>query len=89
MKIFRLNRHEDVHGNSGTGVVAIGVIYPNGKVSMSWRTDLATVVIADSITVIEQLHGHNGKTEIEYFKMSKPMEKALEEFVSGDKKDKE
>jgi hypothetical protein len=87
MKIFRLNRLEDIHGNSGTGIVAVGVIYPNGKVAMSWRTDLATVVIADSITVIEELHGHNGRTQIEYLELSKPMQKKLEEFINGKEKD--
>ena len=84
MKIFRLNRKEDIHGNSGTGVVALGVVFPNGKVAMAWRTDLATVTIADSITVIEELHGHNGKTVIEYFDFSKQTKIKLEDFVNGE-----
>jgi len=85
IKIFRLHRHEDVHGNSGTGPsVAIGVIWPNGKVALVWRTEVTSTTIFDSISNVEELHSHGGKTTIEYFEMSKPMMKALEAFIDGE-----
>lgn len=89
MKIFRLNRKEDIHGHSGEGPsVAIGVIYPNGKVTMVWRTEITSTTVFDSISNVEELHSHGGKTTIEYFKMSKNMEKALEAFIDGEEEKK-
>jgi len=43
MKKFYLLRHEDVHNNSGTGIVAEGVIFDNGMGAMTWLTDEPTV----------------------------------------------
>ena len=67
MKLFYLVRDRDVSGVSGTGVVAEGVIYHNGKVSMCWRADTNSIAIYDSIQVVEEIHGHNGKTKILHF----------------------
>lgn len=66
MKTFYLNRIEDESGVSGTGKVAVGVIFPNGKCAMSWLTEYSSVAVYDSIKDVIHIHGHNGKTELIY-----------------------
>lgn len=61
---FWLQRTEDVSGVSGTGRVAEGVIFTNGKVALSWLTPTTSIVVYDSITVCEQIHGHEGRTRV-------------------------
>lgn len=83
MKIFRLNRNKDQSGVSGTGVVAIGVEFPSGKVAVTWRGEKATIEIADSISVIEGIHGHEGSTTVEFIELPPRAAKYLEEFLAG------
>lgn len=65
MRKFFLLRHEDVHNNSGVGVVAQGVQFDNGMASMTWLTDEPTVTNFNrGIRGIKRLHGHDGKTEV-------------------------
>lgn len=62
MKKFYLMRSEDVHGNSGTGVVAEGIIFDNGMAAMTWLSDIPTVTNFRRIQDVAKLHGHEGKT---------------------------
>lgn len=64
MKTFYLLRHEDVNGNSGTGVVAEGVIFDNGQAAMTWLTEFNTVTVFAKVADIKKLHSHEGKTEV-------------------------
>lgn len=64
LKKFFLLRHEDVHGNSGIGVVAVGVQLPSGKCVMEWLSEEVTETIFESAEQIVRLHSHNGKTEL-------------------------
>jgi len=65
MRKFYLLRHEDVHNNSGTGVVAEGCQFDNGIASMTWLTDEPTVTdFARGLRGVRRLHGHDGKTEV-------------------------
>ena len=64
MKTFYLLRHEDVHGNSGIGVVAEGIIFDSGMCAMTWLSDIATVTTFRRIQDVNKLHGHDGKTEV-------------------------
>jgi len=63
MRTFYLYRHEDVHGNSGTGCVAEGVIFDTGKVAMTWLSRFPTLTFFDSISDVDALHSHAGRTE--------------------------
>lgn len=65
---FRLVRHEDVSGVSGTGVVAHGVQWPDGSVAVRWAVpDLPpSTAVWDDIEAVEHVHGHRGKTEVEW-----------------------
>ena len=64
LKEFHLVRIEDIHGNSGIGIVARGVILPSGRCALEWITGELTETIFESIEQIERLHGHNGRTNI-------------------------
>ena len=64
VKPFYLLRHEDISGLSGTGVVALGVEFPNGKAVMQWVSYRTSLEICESVVNIEEIHGHGGKTEV-------------------------
>ena len=48
-KIFYLNRTEDESGVSGTGRVAQGFIFDNGKVAVTWPSEHPSVTVYDNI----------------------------------------
>ena len=64
MKKFYLLRHQDVHGNSGIGVVAEGIIFDSGMGSFTWLSVIPTVTTFMKITDVIKLHSHGGLTEI-------------------------
>lgn len=65
MKTFYVLRHADISQNSGTGVVAEGVVFDNQFTAMTWLTDDPTVtVFIGGLKTVKKLHGHQGKTEI-------------------------
>ena len=64
MKVFYLNRAEDESGISGTGRVAQGFIFDNGRVAVTWLSDHPSVTIYDNIGEVHAIHGHGGKTEV-------------------------
>tara|TARA_B100001093_G_C26812003_1_gene1007979 strand:+ start:17 stop:349 length:333 start_codon:yes stop_codon:yes gene_type:complete len=65
MKIFYLKRLEDESGVSGTGRVAQGFIFDNGKVALTWLSEHPSVTIYDNIGEVHAIHSHDGKTEVE------------------------
>ena len=62
MRTFKLVRNEDFSGVSGTGEVAEGVQFSNGRCVMSWNTSTTSTAIYDSITDLVKIHGHEGRT---------------------------
>lgn len=65
IKVFYLFRKEDVSGISGIGIVALGAIFPSGKVELEWiATNHVSWGEFPNIDILKQLHGHEGKTEI-------------------------
>lgn len=67
LKTFRLVRTEDVSGVSGTGTVAMGVVFPDGHAAMRWTVgDHRSTVTWDSVESIEAVHGHGGRTTIQW-----------------------
>ena len=64
MKIFYLNITEDESGIYGTGRVAQGFIFDNGKVCVTWLSEHPSVTVYDNIGEVRAIHGHAGKTEI-------------------------
>ena len=47
MKMFYLKRGEDESGVSGTGRVAQGFIFDNGKVAVTWLSEHPSVTVYD------------------------------------------
>jgi len=53
-------------GISGTGRVAQGFVFDNGKVAVTWLSEHPSVTIYDNIGEIHAVHGHGGKTTVEF-----------------------
>lgn len=66
MRRFELYRTEDVSGTSGVGVVAEGVVFSDGSAAMHWLTALSSWAVYQSIEELAAIHGHDGRTVIEY-----------------------
>ena len=66
MRCFQLVRVEDVSGVSGTGVVAEGVQFANGRCALSWLGKFKTINIYERIEDLLAIHGHEGRTRVEW-----------------------
>lgn len=64
---FVLRRTTDVTGVSGTGVIADGVVFPDGRVATRWRDTMgvAQTCAWDRLSHVQKIHGHNGATRVE------------------------
>ena len=62
--LFVLRRTQDISGVSGTGDVADGVQWPDGRVTIRWRGDHPSTVNWDDIGDALFVHGHAGATKI-------------------------
>lgn len=65
-KLFQLVRNQDLTGVSGTGVVAWGTQYPNGKCTISWLHDLSCIGVYDTLDDLIAIHGHGGNTVVKF-----------------------
>lgn len=66
MRLFLLNRLEDETGVSGTGAVAEGIEFTDGRVAMRWTTETASTAFYNSIADVVEIHGHGGKTQVKW-----------------------
>ena len=66
MRRFVLVREHDVSGVSGVGLVAEGVRFSNGVVSLHWLRDPGAIALYDTIGDLLAVHGHNGHTEVQW-----------------------
>lgn len=64
MRTFVLERHEDVSGTSGTGIVAEGVEFTSGMIALTWLSPYHCVNVYDNIKTVELVHGHDGRTKV-------------------------
>lgn len=66
--MFQLVRHRDITGVSGTGVVANGVVWDDGKAVMRWCVDgkPRTTTFYDSMSEVIAIHGHDGATVVQW-----------------------
>lgn len=63
---FKLVRSADPSGVSGTGVVALGVQWPNGHVALHWLGDDPATAVWQSIDSVLRIHGHDGLTVVRW-----------------------
>jgi hypothetical protein len=66
LRRFLLVRTEDVSGTSGTGVVAEGVEWSDGTCGVHWLSQLACWSTYASMKVVEEVHGHDGRTVVQW-----------------------
>jgi hypothetical protein len=66
VRIFRLNRLRDDTGISGTGIIAEGVQFSDGRCVLRFITAHRSIAIYDSMADLQAIHGHGGKTVIRY-----------------------
>lgn len=64
MRRFVLNRIEDESGVSGTGIVAEGIQFSDGRCVIRWLTNVQSLAIYQNVSEVEAVHGHQGKTVI-------------------------
>lgn len=61
-RLFRLERLVDHSGVSGTGVVAHGVVWPDGTLTLRWVGDHPSTVNWANLADAKHVHGHGGDT---------------------------
>lgn len=66
MRTFKLVRREDFSGVSGTGEVAEGVEFNNGKCVMCWDTLTSSIAIYENVHDLVAIHGHEGRTFVQF-----------------------
>lgn len=67
MRTFTLERIEDETGISGTGTVAQGAEFDDGVVALRWIVgEHRSTVIWPSMTAVEAIHGHGGRTVVRW-----------------------
>lgn len=65
MRTFVLVRDSDVTGVSGTGTVAEGVEFSDGRVALRWIVGPhRSTVTWDNMEAVVEVHGHNGATQV-------------------------
>ncbi len=62
MKVYQMERDEDVSGLSGTGVVADVAEFSDGVVVLRWRGPYKSTVVFDDLATAIRVHGHDGRT---------------------------
>ncbi len=63
---FALVRHVDYTGISGVGVVAYGVVFPDGHVALRWASGHPATSLWTSMHDVIAVHGHGDATSIEW-----------------------
>lgn len=61
---FVLDRKVDISGNSGTGIVAEGVMFTGGRVVLTWFSHFNSITVFDSMEAMKKLHGHGAHTVV-------------------------
>lgn len=59
---FRMMRDVDVSGVSGTGCVAEGIVFCDGRVALRWLTETGSTTTFDSLDDCMSVHSHDGRT---------------------------
>lgn len=66
MRRFYVTRSEDLSGVSGIGRVAEGIEFADGTCVIKWISAKSSIGIYDNDKVLLSIHGHEGRTKIEY-----------------------
>jgi len=63
---FNVVRKEDATGTSGTGIVALGALFPDGTTVVQWQTHVRSVVHYGSYADALHIHGHGDNTGFQF-----------------------
>lgn len=66
MRRFELHRDNDPTEISGVGIIAEGVIWSDGTVSLRWLSKRPTTTTFNCIADVIAIHGHEGSTRVEF-----------------------
>lgn len=72
MRRFELHRKVDESGVSGVGTIAEGVEFTQGRVVLTWLAGTQGTTLFDSVDDVLKVHGHGGKTVIEWIDHDHP-----------------
>ena len=61
---FYLERDVDPSGISGTGRIAHGILFDDGRVAMRWMTDHRSTALYESLYDVYKIHAHGGQTRL-------------------------
>jgi len=61
MRRFYIQRDEDISETSGTGKVAEGIEWSNGKITLTWLSEYESYEFHQSATALEKIRTHKGK----------------------------
>lgn len=70
IRTFELHRDQDTTGVTGTGRIAVGVVFEDGTAVTHWLTEVRSTVVWHTVNVgaareaIERIHGHGGATRV-------------------------
>jgi len=64
LRRFWLYRDEDPTGVGGTGIVAEGILFSDGRAVIRWLSAISAIGLYRSLDEIRMIHGHGGKTKI-------------------------
>lgn len=74
---FVLERILDLTGVSGVGAVALGCVFPSGRVVTQWRETAevgpGSIAVYDSLDQVVAIHGHDGSTVIRFIDRPDPV----------------
>lgn len=71
-RAFLIVRDEDPTGVSGTGIVAEGFQFHDGQVAISWFGNHQILEVTSSIKRWLFVHGHQGRTRVEWLERPRP-----------------
>lgn len=89
LKIFDMERQNDESGISGTGLVASGIVFPDGKVSIRWNTETSSTTEFDTFEDFLDIHvrPHGGNhTKIHFYKLKEGDVKEFKKAIEAGKK---
>jgi hypothetical protein len=85
VRVGHIMRHEDVHGVSGTGIVADVVEFTNGKCVIAWRSAHSSTNVYDHIKDVETTHSHGGKSLVIWDWESPPDPDPMDKVLDADR----
>lgn len=64
VRVFHLERVEDVSGVSGTGRIAEGIEFSDGTCVIRWLSHTPCTNIYNNLKQLDLIHGHDGATKV-------------------------